>query len=87
MTRSQRIILISTAILLFGMLLYPPFSISLGESKFNLGYHFILSPPKWEGLPNEVGYVEAATLGLQFFVVVFCGGVLYLLSGKKKSNY
>ena len=86
MTMIRKIILICTAAFLLAMLLYPPFLFEGGGTKFNLGYGFIFSPPKMEGTDLK-GHMDAATLALQLFVIVFCGGVLYVLTGKKKSNY
>jgi hypothetical protein len=45
MNKNQKIVISVCAIIIFLMLLFPPFYIQLSGSIFNMGYGFILNPP------------------------------------------
>ncbi|MFI5218954.1 MAG: hypothetical protein ACHQNT_05640 [Bacteroidia bacterium] len=80
MNKSQKIVLIITAIILVIMLLFPPFIIEINNSKFNLGYNFIFSPPSFGGVMD--GFVDSGTLLLQLLVVIFTGISFYFIFKK-----
>ena len=90
MNTIQRTILFATAGLLIVMLLFPPFE-SKGEGRTeNLGYSFILKPPRDSRRTGSMrgkryvrrtvwmtGSVRVRMLGLQFLIVTAAGGILF----------
>ena len=70
------------------MLVYPPFHFILQGSEFNLGYNFIMKPPKFRGYIK--GSVNVKLLMLQYLFACTIGmGIFFLLRNlkeKKASN-
>ena len=76
-TKNQIISLCVTSIILLAVLMFPPFFVNVeGEAK-NLGYSFILSPPKQE---QQVVMVNSAKLVIQWLAVMLYGCLAFILS-------
>jgi hypothetical protein len=69
MNKNQQLVLLSVAIIVFVMLLYPPFQI-MGRG---MGYSWLFSPP------HEMATVNTAQLIAQWLGVVIVGGIAFLL--------
>lgn len=77
MNEKQKIILITVAAIVLGMLLYPPFQRKGSEGRvFGAGYSWLFNPP---------GYatVDVATLVTQWLGVLIVGGIAYFLLKSK----
>lgn len=66
MNKKQRIVLITTAVVLFIMLLFPPFS----EEGLNEGYAFVFSPPGFAKITS--GALLAQCLIVTVIGVLLC---------------
>ena len=92
MNTIQRLILVATAGLLIVMLLFPPFETKGEGSTNNVGYSFILDPPRDSRDTGSMrlgkryvrgrtvymtGSVRVRLLGLQFLTVMTAGGILF----------
>jgi len=77
MNKNQKIVMVVVAIVLLGMLLFPPFQIVAQRGTVNHGFGFILSPP-------NKGYatVNIAQLLTQMVVVGIVGGLAWSLLKK-----
>lgn len=74
---SQKLILFGVVILTLGMILYPPFRVTRQGTVHNMGYQFLLSPPK---AGNLTATVDASMLIIQLIGVVIVGGALWFFS-------
>ncbi|WP_134020597.1 hypothetical protein [Modicisalibacter xianhensis] len=75
MNENQKTIAILSAIVLFMMLIFPPFALHYSTGAMaNVGYSFILDPPR------NGAAVNISTLLVQWFFVVSIGGIAYRLS-------
>lgn len=54
MNKNQKLTLYITSGVMFIMLLFPPFSISLGKLTVNLNYGFIFDPPRYHGYNSSI---------------------------------
>ena len=77
MNQNQRIVAVAVAILLMGMLLYPPFHLVVDRGTFNRGYNFIFDPPEGTATINIVQVL------LQMIVVGVVGGIAWYLFKEK----
>lgn len=87
--KKEQIVLLVTAVILFIMLLFPPYHIVIKhagtERIINEGYGFIIIPPfdnEWEGFTPTV---NITLLGLQCVIVSVIGGLLHVVF-KEKNN-
>jgi len=71
MNTKQLIVLPVFAILLAGVIAFPPFQTKLLGSTVANGHHFILSPP------NRLSRVDSATVALRAGLVVAAGAALF----------
>jgi len=77
MNKNQKIVSLSTVVLIVFFLLYPPFRFYSRDGVIiNMGYSFILDPPKVHGDPFCV--VDTTMLLLQWVAVVIVGFILWL---------
>jgi len=87
MNKHQTKLLIAIVIILVGMILFPPFhficSEGLGKMEFNLGYHFILNPPRYQGIKGS-GSVNVTLLLVQYVFVCTVGTIIFFLLKNKK---
>ena len=82
----DKAVLVATAIVLIGMLLFPPFHVCVptrGGAIYerNKGYSFILQPP-YDELGEGVK-VNAQLLGLQCVIVCAAGAMLWVVFRKR----
>ena len=83
MNRYQRLTLLIVLAIVFGMLLFPPFRLQWVNGQIvNLGYGFLLYPPKIG--PGVVGSglqggVDVGLLITQWLGVLIMGGVIFFL--------
>ena len=88
MNKTQRIILIIVTIVIFLMLLFPPFLVTgpLGIT-YNWGYSFILYPPSYK-VPNVnntyYSIMDIKRLLVQWVGVLIIGGILWILFKGRK---
>lgn len=81
MNKYQKNTLITVAILLGLMLLFPPFQRSgIKGGTFGLGYSFIFSPPK------AYATINAGTLFIQYLIVTSIGAGLFFVFREFKKN-
>lgn len=74
MNEKQKWVLIATAAVILGMLLFPPFHVTgTGEGTINFGYSWILNPPYYRATVN------IAMLITQWIGVLIVGGIAYFL--------
>jgi hypothetical protein len=66
MNRNQQIAVWVGAGVVLIMLLFPPFHLQIEATTFNMGYSFILDPPKHEGLPHITPTVNVGMLLVQW---------------------
>jgi len=74
MNQKQKIVLASMVVLIFLMLVFPPFESVIQKTTLNLGYGFIFSPPQ-----GIYGNVNIDLLFMQFLVIVIAGIVGWFL--------
>jgi hypothetical protein len=73
MNKAQKAVIIIIALLIVGMMLYPPFR----DSSSPCGYHFILE--------SEIScWVNTSLLCMQFFVALILGGALFFVLKSKE---
>lgn len=78
MNEKQRKLLIGIGAIIGGMLLFPPFHSTGGNSiSVNFGYNFILSPP------HDVAVVNIGLLFIQWLAVATVGFIGWLLLKEK----
>lgn len=75
MNRNQRIVLISTAIVIGLMILFPPFQSPRRWNEY-VGHYFILSPPA------DYVRVDSTLLIIQIVGALIIGGILFLTMKK-----
>lgn len=78
MNKKQRLVIMVAGVLMFLMLIYPPFYFDNGERIINVGYGFIFSPP------HEVSNVNTSLLFIQWITLATCGGIAWLLLRREK---
>ena len=59
------------------MAIFPPFTFYQRDVKFNLGYQFILTPPKHHGVS---GHIDVTVLLIQILCAVLFFGAIYISS-------
>ena len=84
MNQNQKRILVAVIITIAGMLAYPPFQVvAKNGSVFNMGYGWIIDPPK-------SGYITAtvnvAMLLVQWGGVIVVGGLSFFLTKKTQQQ-
>ena len=72
LNNTQRKIIIAMIIIMVGMLLFPPFHVVIRGTEINLGYAWLLHPPK----NNPPASINAILLLAQWLGVVAIGGLL-----------
>ena len=73
---NQRYVLIGAAIVILGMLLFPPFTGPVvGGNLTNAGYHFVLRPA-----PGSVWHVNVLQLVVQWVGVLILAALLCLIT-------
>lgn len=87
MTTKQRLILVGGALVIFGMMLFPPFIAGAGESRaWNQGFAFILAPPNMNTREYGDPYyatVNVELLALEITAVTLVVGLLYAACSQK----
>lgn len=86
MNDKQKIASYLVGAILILMLFYPPFHIQYGlGANLNVGYGFILDPPKPPaGYKQQPSSVNVSMLLIQYLIVVTVGGlIIYSLKDKK----
>jgi len=78
MNEKQKKIIISTAIVILAMTLYPPFHGIWQGRSMNFGYSFIFSPP------NVISLINSGTLLIQYIMAGIIGGFIWFLAADKK---
>jgi len=73
----QKLVLFGVVILTLGMILYPPFRFVRQGTIHNMGYQFLLSPPK---AGNFTATVDTSMLVIQLIGVLIVGGSLWFFS-------
>ncbi len=77
MNSKQYIVLFASVIVVVGMMLYPPFHITIKGAEINMGYGFLFDSPK-------IGYLDASVnipvLLTQWVAVILVGAVGWFLS-------
>ena len=76
MNKHQKQVLILCAVILLGMLLFPPFQAQVRGTVFNLGYHFLAQPPHRGSVPASV---NVQMLVVQWVGVALLGAIALLL--------
>ena len=72
---TQTAVLLLTALILFFMLLYPPFEFhGVRGLVYDLGYSFIFEPPRHNG---HVGGINSTLLGLQGLIMITVSSLIY----------
>lgn len=80
--KRQKIILLTMAVCIFLMLIFPPFHSEWNGKIANKGYNFIFSPPKQGYISSTV---NIGLLVVQWIAVLLLGGLyLIVFSGEKK---
>jgi hypothetical protein len=74
---SQKLVLFGVVILTLGMILYPPFHFIRQGTIHNMGYQFLLFPPK---VGNFTATVDTSMLVIQLIGVLIVGGSLWFFS-------
>ena len=77
MNKYQKITLFVVATVIFLMLLFPPFHMEIRSMTNNMGYGFILDPPKRGSLFSTV---NAGMLLTQWVAVLLIGGLAFVFS-------
>lgn len=77
MNSTQKAILVVAALIALGMLVYPPFYITIRTSDINMGYHFLLDPPS---RGTNVASVNVPLLLSQWLVTAVCTGVGFFVT-------
>ena len=83
MSRSRTQILIVTAIAAAVMLLFPPFEIRLDSATLNMGYGFLLSPPRQGSVSASI---SLGVLVAQWAVLAFVGFVAWIVVSKRAGS-
>jgi hypothetical protein len=81
MNQKQKKILIATAVLIVALLLFPPFQVVFPARVVNLGYGFLLYPPRYSSLS---GSVNTALLLAEVLIAILVGGLLAFAYKDKK---
>ncbi len=76
MNTPQKWVLILCAVILLGMLLFPPFQAQVQGTVFNLGYHYVAEPPHRGSVPASV---NVQMLVVQWVGVALLGAIALLL--------
>ena len=76
MNEKQRHILVATASVICLMILFPPFHVNVKGVTENLGYRFILTPPRGEIYAGLHGSIDVLTLLIQILGVTIAGSLL-----------
>lgn len=76
MNKHQKQVLILCAVILLGMLLFPPFQAQVQGTVFNLGYHYLAEPPRRGSVPASV---DVQMLLVQWVGVALLGAIALLL--------
>ena len=76
MNLQQKIVLCIFVLVTAGMLMYPPFQITIRATETNMGYGFLFDPPKRGSLAASV---NVAVLLAQWLVAALVSGVIWLL--------
>lgn len=85
MNKKQKTLILFVAIVLIVMFLFPPFHLIIQGSEFNLGYGFIIDPPKYGG--DILGSINVKLLMLQYLFACTIGiGIFFLLKTIKGKN-
>lgn len=79
MNHKQRRILITASVMLVVMLAFPPFHFASQSADINMGYGFILDPPKF-GRFERPATVNVALLFMQWLVVSAVAGIAFMLA-------
>jgi len=77
MNTTQRTILVIAVLIVVGMLLFPPFQITIKGTEMNMGYNFLFNPPKRGYLRASV---NVAFLLVQWLAVLLVGGAAWIFS-------
>ncbi len=77
----QRYVCIAVAVIIALMLLFPPWFIVRGSITQGLGHSFLFDPPR---AGSRYGYVNVATLMLQWVGVLIIGGILFFIVKDKE---
>lgn len=84
MNKNQQRILIGIVIIVAAMLVYPPFKVTAHNGAiFNMGYDWILAPPKRGYI---VATVNASMLMIQWIGVLIVGGIAFFLVKNPKKE-
>ena len=83
MNQKQKLVLYIFVFITAGMLLYPPFQITIRGTEMNMGYGFLFDPPKRGTL---VASVNVAVLLAQWFAVALISGVLWILVNENSNS-
>ncbi len=79
----QRGIITFVCLAVFGMIIYPPFKVTLpsGGATYNMGYAFILNPPKLHQGQPSMAFIDISTLVIQSIAVLIFSGTILLIYG------
>ncbi len=83
MNKKQKCVLIIVGVVIFLMLIYPPFYHENRDWVLNMGYGFIDDPPK-VGSTGYDAMVDEGTLVTQWLGVLIIGGIAWLLARDRK---
>jgi hypothetical protein len=87
MNKKQKILVSLVIIVLIVMLTFPPFHFIYRGCEFNLGYDFIMNPPRYQDYDDFLGSINVKLLILQYLFVCTIGiGIFFLLKNIKRKN-
>jgi predicted ABC-type sugar transport system permease subunit len=86
MNDRQYNLLIYAAAVLVGMLLFPPFILTLGGTTFNKGYSWLFSPPPYSEGSVIFARVDVGLLFIQELVVATAFSAVYFYLGRKHDD-
>ena len=79
MNKSQETVLLVTAVVIFLMLVIPPFHFESGNYQQNMGYAFIFSPPYVGSSYSVTATVDIGMLFAEWAGALLIGGILFVL--------
>lgn len=87
MNKKQKTIILFVVIVLIVMFMFPPFHFIYRGCEFNLGYDFIMDPPRYQGERVFTGSINVKLLMLQYLFACTIGiGIFFLFKSRKKGK-